>query len=167
MPTYEKMPDPDSLLKVEIEARERLYQGFIALDRYRLRHQRFNGEWVGPMVREVVVRRPAVGVLPYDPNADQVLLIEQFRLPARIAGNPAWQLEIVAGIQEGDEAPEVVARRETLEEAGCELTALVPMCRFLTSPGLTTEYTSLFLGRIDSTKVGSFGGLAQEHEVFV
>ncbi len=38
------------------------------------------------------------------------------------------------------------------------------MCRFLTSPGLTTELTSLFLGRFDATRVGAFGGLAHEHE---
>ncbi len=110
MKNMAELPDLDSILEVEIEARERLYQGFIALDRYRLRHRRFDGGWAGPMIREVVVRCPAVGVLPYDPATDQILLIEQFRLPARVAGLPAWQLEIIAGIQDGEESPEAVAR---------------------------------------------------------
>jgi ADP-ribose pyrophosphatase len=158
------MPNPDSELLVEIENKERLYQGFIALDRYRLIHQRFDRTWIGPMTREVVVRRPAVGVLPYDPLSDQILLIEQFRLPARVAGMPAWQIEIVAGIQDDDETPEAVALREAREEAGCELKALIRMCRFLTSPGLTTEMTTLFLGRFDSRLIGRFGGLQHEHE---
>ena len=164
MRTYAEMPDPDSDLDVAIEERERLYQGFVALDRYRLRHRRFDGGWAGPMVREVVVRRPAVAVLPYHPATYNILLIEQFRLPARVAGRPAWQLEIVAGMHEGDEPPEVAARRETREETGCEIGDLVAMCRFLTSPGLTTEFTSLYLGRIDAGSVGLTGGLVHEHE---
>lgn len=164
MRTYAQMPDPDSILEVEIEASERLYQGFIALDRYRLRHRRFDGDWAGPMVREVVVRRAAVAVLPYDPASDQILLIEQFRLPARLAGRPSWQLEIVAGLHEDEETAEDAARRETMEETGCEIGELLPMCRFLTSPGLTTEFTSLFLGRFNSGRIGRLGGLAHEHE---
>lgn len=164
MTTPEDPPDPNFSLQIEVEAKERLYQGFIALDRYRLRHQRFDGGWIGPMVREVVVRKPAIGVLPYDPVTDRILLIEQFRMPARVAGQPAWQIEIVAGLQDEGETMEAVAQRETREETGCELTALIRMCRFLTSPGLTTEFTTLFLGRFDSRRAGRFGGLAHEHE---
>jgi len=105
-----------------------------------------------------------VGVLPYDPAADKILLIEQFRVGAAKAGMSPWQLEIVAGVIDAGETPKDVARRESIEEAGCSLAALEPVCRYLTSAGATTETIMLYCGRIDSKGLGGLHGLAHEHE---
>src|SRR5882724_7704963 len=83
---------------IEISARETLYRGFFRVDRYRLRHRLFSGGWSAELSREVLERGSAAAALLYDPERDAVVLVEQFRLAAHLAGRPAWQLEIVAGI---------------------------------------------------------------------
>jgi ADP-ribose pyrophosphatase len=111
------------------------------------------------------VRPEAVGVLLYDPDRDEVVLIEQLRLPAHVAGFPARQIEIVAGLIDTQEDAAAVAAREVQEETGLALIGdLVPIRRFLTSPGGSTETVELFCGRVDSSAAGGFHGLAEEHE---
>jgi ADP-ribose diphosphatase len=151
---------------LQILERDVAYQGFFRIDRYRLRHRLFAGGWSAELTREVFERGCAVGVLLYDPERDAVVLVEQFRLPAHLAGFSAWQLEIVAGLVDRDGESELeVARREAREEANLLLDGeIVPMHRFLTSPGGTTETVSLFCARVDATKAGGIHGLADEHE---
>jgi ADP-ribose pyrophosphatase len=152
--------------KIEILDRETAYQGFFRIDRYRLRHRRFDGAWSPALSREVFERGRAVAVLLYDPERDAVVLVEQFRLPAHLAGFAAWQIEVVAGIVDRPGEPEIeVARRESFEEAGLVLLGdPVPVHRFMTSPGGTTETIDLFCARVDSRGAGGVHGLADEHE---
>src|SRR5262245_24008866 len=123
--------------KVEVLGKEWLSQGFMKLAKFTVKHERFDGGMIGPMTREIVVRTSAVAVLPYDPINDKILLIEQFRIAAHLAGFPAWQRELIAGIADREEEIEDLARREALEEANCEVTDLVEMFRYLPSPGMT------------------------------
>jgi ADP-ribose pyrophosphatase len=154
--------DPAS--DIDILEHQTVYQGYFRIDRYRLRHRKFDGGWTDPMVREVFERGHAVGVLLYDPDRDAVVLIDQFRIGAAAAGRPAWLVEVVAGIIDHGETDEEVARRETLEEAGCVVTDLVRACDFLVSPGGTSESITLFCGRVASEGAGGIHGLAHEHE---
>ena len=151
---------------LEIIDHETAYQGFFRVGRYRLRHRRYDGGWSPEISREVVERGRAVGLLLYDPMRDAVVLVEQFRLPAHLAGFTSWQLEIVAGlVDHGAEAEGDVARREALEEAGLVIEGeLVPIHRLLTSPGGSTEAVTLFCGRVDASRAGGVHGLAAEHE---
>jgi ADP-ribose pyrophosphatase len=118
------------------------------------------------MEREVFERDLAVGVLLYDPAADALVLIEQFRLPPLVAGFPRWQTEIVAGIVDARDGSEAeVARREAQEEAGVEIIGeLVPIHRYMPSPGGSSEIIALYCGRVDSRNAGGFHGIADEHE---
>ena len=149
---------------VELLERQTGYQGVFRLERWRLRHRRFDGGWTRPLVREVFIRGRAAGVLPYDPDRDEVVLIEQFRCGAYAAGRPPWVIEIVAGIIEEGEEPEAVARRETLEETGLTATALEKIAEFMPSPGAMMETTILYCGRIDAARAAGFHGLAEEGE---
>jgi ADP-ribose pyrophosphatase len=149
---------------VQIRAREAAYQGYFRIDRYALRHRLHRGGWSGEMVREVFERGHVAAVLPYDPDRDRIVLIEQFRIGAYAAGEPAWLTEIVAGIIDKDESADGVARRETREETGCELLGLRPVLKYLSSPGGSSETVTLFLGRVDSSKADGIGGLASENE---
>lgn len=155
------MPSNDD---VEIQDREICYQGFFRMERLRLRHGRFDGGWTPPLVREVLVRGPAVAVLPYDPIRDEVVLIEQFRPGALVAGEPAWMIEIVAGIAEAGEDIEDVARRETLEETGMTVGTLEPVARYMPSPGGSSETVQIYAGQVDAEGAGGFHGLADEGE---
>lgn len=149
---------------IEILERERGFDGYFKVDVYRFRHRLFAGGWSHAVQREVFERGHAVAVLPYDPRRDRVLLIRQVRLPALLAGAPAWQIEPVAGIIEGDEPAEDVARRETLEEAGVAVDRLWHLFRFMTSAGASTESVELFVGRADLAEAGGLHGLDEEHE---
>ena len=148
----------------EVLAREVPYQGIFRMARYQLRFRLFNGNWSEPVWREVMERKSAVGILPYDPVLDQVVLIEQFR-PGAIA-NPSspWLIEVVAGIYEKNESPPDVAKRESIEEAGCEILDLYPVCEYFVSPGGCNEYLHLYCGRVDASAIGGIHGLADEHE---
>jgi ADP-ribose pyrophosphatase len=149
---------------VQIIARDEAYRGYMQVDTYRLRHRRHDGGWTGEMSREMIERGHAVAVLPYDPERDEVVLIEQFRIGAYAAGRPPWQIEIVAGIIEDGEALEEVARRECEEESGCRIGSLVHICDVLTSPGVLSETVAIYCARTDTADVGGYHGVAEEHE---
>ena len=149
---------------VEITEKETVYQGYFRIDAYRLRHRLHAGGWSRELRREVFERGHVAAVLPYDPDRDAVLLLEQFRIGAYLADFPPWQTEIVAGIIDEGETAETVALRETREEAGRDILDLVPICRYLSSPGGMTESVTLFCGRVDSHNAGGIHGLADEQE---
>lgn len=151
-------------MDVDVIEKTTPYRGYFRIDRYRLRHGKHAGGWTRDIVREVFERGHAVGVLLYDPALDAVLLIEQFRVGAYAAGMPAWQIEVVAGIIDEGETPERVACREAEEEAGCTVTELVPMLKYLVSPGGATETCALYCGRADLSAAGGHHGLHEEDE---
>jgi ADP-ribose pyrophosphatase len=157
------MTDPASQ-DVQILQRERLFKNYLAIDRCVLRHRLHAGGMSAPISRDVIARGPAVGVLLLDPARDRVILVEQFRIGALCAGMDPWVIEIVAGVVEPGEDPRDVARRESREEAGAEIDALIPIARHLASPGITDETVETFLGRVDSDGLGGIHGLAEEGE---
>lgn len=140
------------------------FQGFFRMERYRLRHRKFDGGWSRPITRELLERGHAAAVLPYDPERDRVVLIEQFRAGAMSAPGGPWLLEIVAGMIDTDEPAEQVVTRESVEEAGCCVSDLIPLYDYLVSPGGTTERIALFCGRVDTSGIGGIHGKAEEDE---
>jgi ADP-ribose pyrophosphatase len=149
---------------VEIIERSAAYRGHFRVDRYRVRYAMHGGGRTGPLNYEVFDRGPTVVVLPYDPIADKVVLIEQFRIGAFVAGLAPWLIEAVAGVVEPGESPEATARREVLEEAGCEVVDLERIGVVLPSPGAVAEACSLYCARVDSTGAGGIRGLTDEGE---
>ena len=154
-------PGPDA---VQIIEREACFRGFYSLDRLRLRHLQFSGEMGPTLSRELFIRHDAVCVLPYDPQRDEVVLIEQFRVGAMGKSASPWLLELVAGLIDTDEQPEQVALREAVEEANLALTSLWPITQYFPSPGGSDERVYLYLGRCNSLGAGGVHGLAEEGE---
>ena len=148
----------------KILSREVVYQGFFHLEKYRLKHALFAGGWSEQLDRELFRRGNCVAVLLYDPLRDEVVLIEQFRVGAIMNPEQAWLLEIVAGAIEEGESAEDVAYRESVEEAGCQIQALKVINEFYTTPGGSSEWITLFCGKVDSAGVGGIHGLDHEHE---
>ena len=116
------------------------------------------------MVREIFERGHAAAVLPYNPQTDELVLIEQFRPGAMIENRSPWLLETIAGMIDHNQTGEQTARREALEEAGLELGKLWPMLSYFSSPGGSTERVQLFLGQLTGPVVPGIYGLEQEHE---
>jgi len=154
-------PDADA---VDIIERETCFRGFYRLDRIKLRHRQYAGGMGPQLTRELFVRHDAVCVLPYDPQRDEVVLIEQFRVGAMEKVANPWLLELVAGLIDKDEEPEEVARREAIEEADLTLTSLWPITQYFPSPGGSNERVHLFVGRCSSEGAGGVYGLAEEGE---
>ncbi len=150
---------------VKILKKDAVYNGFFRMEKYQLQHTLFAGGWSGEMTRECFVRGNCVAVVLYDVQRDKVILIEQFRVGAiHNPINTPWLIEIVAGIMEDGETAEDVARRESLEEAGCEILELIRINSFYLSPGGSSEKITLFCGLINSENVGGLHGVADEHE---
>ncbi len=149
---------------IDILSRQTVFHGYFRVDRYQLQHRLHAGGMSATLTREVVERGHIAAVLPVDVDRDRVILIEQFRPGAMAADWEPWLLECVAGIIEPGEAAADVARRETLEETGCAVTDLVPIHRFLSTPGASSETVALFCGRTDSSNAIGIHGLRHEGE---
>ena len=152
-------------MKYDILTCETLFQGYYRLDRYKLQHERFDGSTRAPLQREVFERgRGVAGVLLFDPQADCVVLVEQFRTGPMARGDDPWTTEIVCGMLDSNETPEQTARRETQEETGCTVAELQPIAKYYTSPGGTSEYIYLYAGRVEAPPHGTTSGCQTEHE---
>lgn len=149
---------------VELLDIDDLYQGFFSMKKYRYKHRRYQGDWSPVIEREIFERGNAVGVLLYDQERNSFVFIEQCRPGVISSHQSPWLLEIVAGMIEDGEKPADVAKRETIEEAGCSIKKLLPMPGYWVSPGGATEYVDLFLGLVDSSDAAAYAGLETEHE---
>lgn len=156
--------NPDTM-PVEIIEQKPVFRGHLNIDEFRLRHGLFAGGMSHPMTREVVWRRDAVVVLPYDPVRDHVVLIEQFRAAALMNHDRAWMIELVAGLIEDGEDLEDVARRELKEESGLDTQApLLPITSVYSTPGFCSERFHMFCAKVDSLQATGLHGLEDEHE---
>ncbi|MFO1070944.1 MAG: NUDIX domain-containing protein [Geminicoccaceae bacterium] len=157
-------PGPADPQGYEIVERRPAYQGFFRLDVVRLRHRRFDGEWSQVITRELFAMRRAATVLPWDPVSDRVVLVEQFRTGAIDICERPWMLEACAGLAEGSEPAEDIARRECFEESGLMPRRLAWACDYASSPGATTEKVSVYVGEVTAPASGGIYGKAEEGE---
>lgn len=149
---------------VKLEKVENLYTGFFKLNRYHFKHKLYSGEQSQTVTREVFERGHAVAVLPYDPNTDEIVVIEQFRFPAVETTEDPWMIEVVAGIIDPGETKELVCHREAQEEAGIEINKLTPVSSFLASSGACTERIYLYMAQVDASTAHGVHGLDYESE---
>ena len=147
----------------KLHAKKKVYSGHFSVIKYEVSYATFKGEQTPVLSREVVTRNDAVAMVPYDPVADKVVLIEQFRVGA-IREKQPWLTEIVAGLLEDGERPEDVAIRESQEEIGCTASHLLKVGEFYTSPGGSTEWVHLYAGQVSVQDVQENGGLEHEGE---
>jgi len=135
---------------VEIIEKERAYDGFFKIDRYRVRHTTPDGGMSPVITRELFERGHAAALLAYDPDADAVLVIDEFRigrLAAGCQGEQCWSTGPVAGMIDAGELPRDAAIREAQEEAGIAVSgdSLKGPLTVFSSPGGSSEMISLFI----------------------
>lgn len=148
-----------SMREVREIGREPLYKGFLSVDKVTLAVE---GE-EKPVVREVIERGDAVGVLIHHRERDEFLLVRQLR-PPMIRHGEAWLLEIAAGIIDPGENPEQAAFREVEEEVGYRPQILKPLGSMVGSPGGLSERVWLFFAEIsEAERTGEGGGLEGEN----
>lgn len=150
---------------VTIESREFLFRGFIQVEKVNIRHRLFNRSDYSPLIQRELVHRPeAAGVLLYDDQQQRFALIEQFRIGALNDVESAWQLEVIAGVLDGDESPETCIRRESLEESGCEIKELQHLFSFYPSAGACSEFFHLYVAEVNLPLTGGIFGMPDEGE---
>ena len=146
------------------------------VDQARLQYRLYDGHMSNPITRINFERGDSVGVLLYNPGAQEVILVRQFRYPVYTTldeqsrrgdgARQAWLLEIIAGVIEAGRSVVSVAHSELIEEAGYKVKDdLSLIATFFVSPGGTSERIHLFFGEVDAAQqVEQGGGLKAEGE---
>ena len=150
---------------IEVINKQQVFNGFFKINTYTFKHRLFSGDWSDEITREVFERGNAAAVIPYDPSRDEVVLIEQVRIPTIESSSQPWLLELVAGMidKQGEDSVEVV-KREAQEEAGVTIGRCDFIMQFFVSPGGTSEALDLYVGEVDSSTAHGVHGLASEDE---
>ncbi len=135
---------------VDIVSAETVWNGRFPLQIVKFHNRRFDGARSAERTWELWRRGRAAAVLPYDPITDQVVVIEQFRLPALAAGVDPYLIELAAGLADGADAEtlEQVAIRESQEEMGLAVDRLEKVGSFILTPGGSDEICTIFAGRV-------------------
>ena len=154
--------------KFKILNKKNLYNGFFKMNEIVLKYKKYDGNWSNSIKRELFGGAQVAAVLPYDPISKEIILIQQFR-PGTISKDINHYLdEIVAGIIDEGESPEITAKRECLEETGCEVKKLIPIQGYFPAPGSSESFYHLFLGEVESFQGSKIQGLENENEdIFV
>lgn len=164
LPPYPALPGIQSPNAVEVTDHQFKHQGFMDFSIMRLRHERFDGGMTPVIERDICHRGHAVAIVLYDPVADMLVMVEQFRIGAYAAGANPWLLEFVAGMVKPGEDPAEVAVREAMEEAACTPRDVRLVYTMMPSPGGSTEIVEIYAGLVDSTGLGGIHGVADEVE---
>lgn len=140
------------------------YQGFLSIKRYEIEEDRHAGGRQR-VVRFVMERGHAVGVLAYDPQKDRVVLVNELRPGILADGGPPFSDALIAGGIGPSESALDAAVRETREEAGLELRApAIIHERAYVSPGGTSEGITLVYGVITAPLASEVYGNDHERE---
>lgn len=156
-------PVEDRAVEAHVSPAESIGDGFRAYHRFTVR---LAGPGGAPLVqtRDIIRVGPVTAVLAFDPEADCLVMIRQFRLAAHLATGKGEIVELAAGLVEPGETPEEAALRECREEIGVTPRALLPALTFMPSPGVSDEIATLFLALVDSSRVPIDAGEAGETE---
>lgn len=147
-----------------VKSVEPMCSGFLRVNRYQIDVERHEGGW-RTLTWELMERGNAVAVLGYDPIRDEVVLANEFRPGALIAGDYPFTDNLVAGgIIEGESLLDA-AVREMKEETGLELSdpILVHPGAFVSSGG-TSEKIAIVAGTVDASLATGTNGNPNESE---
>jgi ADP-ribose pyrophosphatase len=154
---------------VTIESEQRVWSGRFPLEVVKFRNRRFDGAMSETRTWELWRRGRAAALLPYDPVADVVVLIEQFRLPALAAGIDPVLVELPAGLCEDGEDPAATIQREMLEEMNLTADHIEKIGGYTLTSGGADEFCHLYAGRVtappaDMDGIAGYGGEISESE---
>jgi ADP-ribose pyrophosphatase len=144
---------------------ERLLEGFFTVDKIRFRHSTNDGQ-MSPELSWFLLRRPdAVCAVVYNTEREVMYFVKQFRLGVIAKGDPAWAVELAAGVVDPGESRHEAILREVREELGFEVTQAVEVQMFYPSPAILSERIYLYYVEVsDDLRTSDGGGTTHEHE---
>jgi ADP-ribose pyrophosphatase len=151
-------------MKASIRKKTPLHEGFLRLYRYEFDVERHGGG-IRQTSWEMMERGNAVAVLGHDPGRAEVVLGNEFRPGALVAGDYPYRDNLVAGAIEKNETALEAAVREMQEEVGLVLSnpVLIHPGAYVSSGG-TSEKISIVYGTVDTSHAGGVHGNPMEHE---
>ena len=150
--------------KFKILDKKNIHDGFFKMNEVTLKYKKYNGDWSNEIKRELFGGAQVSAVLPYDPINKKIVLIQQFRPGTISKDNQNYLDEIVAGIIDSGETPEDTAKRECLEETGCEVNNLRLIQGYYPAPGSSESFFHLYVGEVVAPKKEIIKGLESENE---
>lgn len=154
----------DRPVETEILAREELGGRFRRLAAFNIRHRDRSGQSVATR-RELLEGGRVVGIIPYDAKHDRLVMIRQYRFAAHLATGRGEMIELPAGGVEPGESDAEAAMRELVEETGMTARAMTPAFSFMPTPGLTTEFATIFLALVDSMEMADAAGVDDDEDI--
>lgn len=156
--------DTSETERVRLLSRRSLWKGFVHLEMLTFEQRMPDGS-IMTVDREVHDHGSAAAILLHNRKDDTVVLVRQFRPGAFANGDPAFMLEIPAGLIDEGEIPADAVMREAMEETGFRVEEVRHLFDIYPSPGALTEKLSLFAATVDAAaKTGLGGGLEDEAE---
>ena len=150
---------------IEWISRETLMQGFFSIEKVRFKHGMFNGG-MSPELNWYLLKRPdAVCAVVVNRDREVLYLVRQFRLGIAEKGDPAWAIELAAGVVDADETHDTAIIRELREELGFEVEHVQLIQKIFPSPAFLSERIFLYYIEVtDSQRISDGGGTEHEHE---
>ena len=136
--------------KHKIIDKKTLYSGFFKIHQFTFKHKMHNGSWSKKLVRELFSGSNVVSILPYDPKAKKIILIDQFRNGLIEKNCSPFLKEIPAGFIDSKESPKEAAIRECKEETGCKVNKIKKIYSYYPSPGSSQSYWHFFFAEVKS-----------------
>ncbi|KAB8305757.1 MULTISPECIES: GDP-mannose pyrophosphatase NudK [Rahnella] len=152
--------------KIENVRTELLSDNWYVLRKFTYDLIKRNGERQ-PQSREVYDRGNGATILLYNRPKKTVLLINQFRMPTYVNGNPTGMLlETCAGLLD-DDSPEDCIRKEAIEETGFAVGHVEKLFECYMSPGSVTEIVHFFAAEYDESQRANAGGGVEDEDIDV
>ena len=142
---------------------ETLFESWFKLLRLKLQYQRFDGEWSEPHDHVAMFGSAGTSMLLYDPELDNVVMIEEFRAGRAFMDEP-FILGLPGGGLEPEEDPQEGVIREAVEEAGIKPYAIRHLITYHPVAAFSDNLNHTYLGLVRSENAKGVYGLDNENE---
>lgn len=151
-------------LRIKFNSETTLYKGWSTLKEYIIDYTRRDGR-TEQQTREIYDSGDGAAVLLYNPSAQTILLIRQFRLPVLLNGHPdGFIIECCAGMLD-ELNPEQAIIKEIEEETGYQVTEITKIYEAFATPGAHKEKIHFYTAQYDDNmKIHNGGGDISEQE---
>jgi len=151
-------------LRIKFNSETTLYKGWSTLKEYIIDYTRRDGR-TEQQTREIYDSGDGAAVLLYNPSAQTILLIRQFRLPVLLNGHPdGFIIECCAGMLD-ELNPEQAIIKEIEEETGYQVTEVTKIYEAFATPGAHKEKIHFYTAQYDDKmKIHNGGGDISEQE---